>query len=64
MLVKILKIRDHIKHLDKAFPNIEKVHDEVDPLKWVFGVASEKFLSYMVNQMGREANPETIKALI
>lgn len=49
MLVKILKIRDHIKHLDKAFPNIEKVHDEVDPLKWVFGVASEKFLSYMVN---------------
>lgn len=29
-----------------------------------FGVTSEKFLSYMVNKRGMEANPKTIKAQI
>ncbi|KAL2516686.1 hypothetical protein Adt_12933 [Abeliophyllum distichum] len=36
----------------------------LNPLKCAFGVASEKFLGYMVNQRGIEANPEKINALI
>ncbi|KAL2476180.1 RNase H domain-containing protein [Abeliophyllum distichum] len=33
-------------------------------MKYVFGVASEKFLGYMVSQRGIEANLEKIKALV
>ena len=33
-------------------------------LKCAFGVASEKFLGFMVNHRGIEANPEKIQALI
>ncbi|KAL2461903.1 Retrovirus-related Pol poly from transposon [Abeliophyllum distichum] len=35
-----------------------------NPLKCTFGVTSRKFLSYVVNQRGIEANPKKIKALI
>jgi hypothetical protein len=37
---------------------------KLNPLKCAFGVASGKFLGYMVNQRGIEANPEKIQALI
>ncbi|KAL5784386.1 hypothetical protein ACOSQ2_006778 [Xanthoceras sorbifolium] len=36
---------------------------ELNPLKCAFGVASEKFLSFMVNQRGIEENSKKIKAL-
>ena len=35
-----------------------------NPLKCTFGVASGKFLDFMVNHRGIEANPDKIKALI
>lgn len=35
----------------------------LNSLKCTFGVASKKFLSYMVNQSGIEANQEKIGAL-
>ncbi|KAL2492344.1 Retrovirus-related Pol polyprotein from transposon [Abeliophyllum distichum] len=35
-----------------------------NPLKCAFGVASGKFLGYIVNQRRIEANPEKIKALV
>ena len=37
---------------------------KLNPLKYAFGVGSRKFLSFMVNQQGIEANPEKIKALL
>ena len=37
---------------------------KLNPLKYVFGVASGKFLGIMVNQRGIEANPEKIRALL
>ena len=37
---------------------------KLNPLKYVFGVSSGKFLGFMVNQQGIEANLEKIKALI
>ena len=37
---------------------------KLNPLKCVFGVASEKFLGFMVNQRGIEANPKKIQTLI
>ncbi|XP_060959302.1 uncharacterized protein LOC133030541 [Cannabis sativa] len=36
----------------------------LNPLKCVFGVGSRKFLRFMVNQRGIEANPVKIKALV
>ena len=37
---------------------------KLNPLKYAFGVGSEKFLGFMVNQRGIEANPEKIRALL
>ena len=37
---------------------------KLNPLKCAFGVASKKFLGFMVNHRGIEANPEKIQALI
>ena len=38
--------------------------DEVTPLKCAFGVESGKFLGFMVNQRGIEANHERINVLL
>ncbi|KAL2471060.1 Uncharacterized protein Adt_39196 [Abeliophyllum distichum] len=46
------------------FGVLHKYRMTLNPLKCAFGVASEKFLRYMVNLRGIEANPEKIKALI
>ena len=37
---------------------------KLDPLKCAFGVGSGKFLGFMVNQRGIEANSEKINALL
>ena len=37
---------------------------KLNPLKCAFGVASGKFLGFMVNHKGIEANPDKIQALI
>ena len=37
---------------------------KLNPLKCAFGVASGKFLGFMVKQKGIEANPEKISALL
>ena len=37
---------------------------KLNPSKCVFGVASGKFLGFMVSQRGIEANPEKVKAIL
>ena len=37
---------------------------KLNPNKCVFGVTSGKFLGYIVNQRGIEANPDKIKAIL
>ena len=37
---------------------------KLNPSKCVFGVASGKFLGFMVSQRGIEANPEKVQAII
>ena len=37
---------------------------KLNPSKCVFGVASGKFLGFMVSQRGVEANPEKVQAII
>ncbi|XP_022843327.1 uncharacterized protein LOC111366872, partial [Olea europaea var. sylvestris] len=63
MLVKSLEAEDHIKHLNSTFQILRRYRMRLNPHKCAFGVASGKFLGYMVNQRGIEANPEKIEAL-
>ncbi|KAL5810547.1 hypothetical protein ACOSQ4_027115 [Xanthoceras sorbifolium] len=45
------------------FQVLKRYQIKLNPLKCAFGVAFRKFLGFMVNQRGMEANPEKIKAL-
>ena len=64
MLVKSKLTRDHIQDLDQMFKVLCKYQMKLNPLKCAFGVASRKFLGFMVNQRGIEANPKKIRALL
>ncbi|KAI0529154.1 hypothetical protein KFK09_001701 [Dendrobium nobile] len=63
MLVKSLKISQHISDLEQCFYLLRCYNMRLNPAKCAFGVASRKFLGFMVTHRGIEANPEKIKAL-
>ena len=64
MLVKSLKAIDHVQDLREAFDVLQKYLMKLNPTKCAFGVESSKFLGFMVNHRGIEANPIKIKALL
>ncbi|XP_063948059.1 uncharacterized protein LOC135152159 [Daucus carota subsp. sativus] len=64
MLVKSKEAQDHIQHLAEMFNILRKYRMKLNPQKCVFGVESGKFLGFMVNHRGIEANPAKIKALL
>ena len=64
MLVKSKMAGDHAKHLKHVQHSME-VLDAQPPKVCLWGrVRSGKFLRFMVNQRGIEANPKKIKALL
>ncbi|KAL5571059.1 hypothetical protein UlMin_020656 [Ulmus minor] len=64
MLVKSILAEDHIRHLEQSFQALGKYRMRLNPLKCAFGVESGKFLGFMVNHRGIEANPEKIQTLV
>ena len=64
MLVKYKIVGDHIEHLNQMFNILRKYQMKLNLLKYAFGVRSDKFLGFMVNQCGIEASPENINALL
>ena len=64
MLVKSKTSRKHADDLAEAFVVIRKYGMKLNPKKCTFGVASGKFLGFIVSFRGIEANPDKIKALI
>ena len=64
MLVKSKIVGDHIEHINKMSNILQKYRMKLNPLKCTFGVGLGKFLGFMVNQHGIEANPEKINALL
>ncbi|XP_074360390.1 uncharacterized protein LOC141700576 [Apium graveolens] len=60
MLVKSKEVREHVRHLAEMFQILMKLN----PQKCVFGVESGKFLGFIVNHRGIEANPAKIRALL
>ena len=64
MLVKSKKAKDYLGHLDEMFRILHRYHMKLNPLKCSFGVSSGKFLGFIVNARGIEANPDKVQALL
>ena len=64
MLVKSTTAELHIAHLVKAFMILKKYNMKLNPAKCAFGVSSEKFLGFIVNNRGIEVNLDKIKAML
>ncbi|XP_074336645.1 uncharacterized protein LOC141673809 [Apium graveolens] len=64
MLVKSKVANDHIKNLMEMFNILRRFRMKLNPQKCMFGVESGKFLGFIVNHRGIEANPAKIKALL
>ena len=64
MLVKSLDERKHLDDLQETFNTLRQYNMKLNLSKCAFGVASGKFLGFMVSHRGIKANPEKIKAIL
>ena len=64
MLVKSTNAKLHIAHLSEVFQILREYNMKLNPAKCAFGVLAEKFLGFIVNNRGIEANPNKIKAVL
>ena len=64
MLVKSTTAELHIAHMSEAFQILREYNKKLNPAKCAFGVSAEKFLGFIVNNRGIEANPNKIKAML
>ena len=64
MLVKSTTAVLHIAHLSKVFQILRKYNMKLNPAKCAFGVSAGKFLGFIVNHRGIEANPDKIKVVL
>lgn len=64
MLVKSKEELAHLDDLKETFATVKQYQMKLNPSKCIFGVASRKFLGFMVSQRGIEANPEKVQAII
>ncbi|CAL9004172.1 unnamed protein product [Prunus brigantina] len=64
MLVKSRTAEGHLENLALMFGILKSYRMRLNPTKCAFGVASGKFLGFMISQRGIEANPDKIKAII
>ena len=64
MLVKSTTTELHIAHLSEAFQILREYNMKLNPAKCAFGVSAEKFLGFIVNHLGIEANPNKIKVVL
>ena len=64
MLVKSTAAKYHIVHLSEAFQILRNYNMKLNPVKCAFGVSAGKFLGFIVNRRGIEANPYKIKVVL
>ena len=64
MLVKSITAELHIAHLSEAFQILRNCNMKLNPAKCAFGVSAGKFMGFIVNHLGIEANPDKIKAVL
>ena len=64
MLIKSTTAGLHIAHLSEVFQILRNYNMKLNPAKCAFGVSAGKFLGFIVNHRGIEANPDKRKALL
>ena len=64
MLVKSVKAKLHITHLAEAFQILRNYNMKLNPTKCAFEVFVGKFLGFIVNRRGIEANLDKIKVVL
>jgi hypothetical protein len=64
MIVKSTQREYYISHLTEAFSRLRKYQIKLNPDKCTFGVASGKFLGYMVTQWSIEDDPDQVSAIL
>ena len=64
MLVNSIKSELHVDHLDESFQVLKDYKMKLNPTKCAFGVSVGKFLGFIVNSRGIEANPNKIKVML
>lgn len=64
MLVKSVWLENHLAYLAEMFDILRVNGIKLNPNKCKFGVFSGKFLGFVVNQRGIEANMNKIKAIL
>ena len=64
MLVKSKEELAHLDDLKETFTTLRQYQMKLNPNKCAFGVASGKFLGFMVSQRGIEANPKKVRAIL
>ena len=64
MLVKSKSEDHHLSDLRETFKTLCLYDMKLNPSKYVFGVSSGKFLSFIVSQRGVEANSDKIQAIL
>ena len=64
MLVKSTTAELHIAHLSEAFQILREYNMKLNRTKCAFGVSAGKFLGFIVNNRGIEANLNKIKAVL
>ena len=60
ILVKSAREVSHLDDLWEIFKTLRLYNMKLNTSKCVFGVASRKFLGFMVSQRGLEANPDKV----
>jgi hypothetical protein len=63
LVVKSKEKFDHLDHLETVFTRCRKFNMRMNPLKCAFGVASGKFLGFLVHRHGIEADDVKIKSI-
>ena len=64
MLIKSKQELAHLDNLKETFATLKQYQMKLNPSKCAFGVASGKFLGFMVSRRGIEANPEKMQAIL
>ena len=64
MMVKSVKAELHVDHLAESFQVLKDYKMKLNPTKCAFGVSAGKFLGFIVNSCGIEANPNKIKDVL
>ena len=64
MLVKSVKAEHHVDHLAESLKVLKDYKMKLNPTKCTFRVSIGKFLGFIVNNNGIDANPDKIRAVL